>query len=429
MHRRIAIVLAAVFCAVAWAARVEAVELILRPQPQVAARTICARYGFLLNHALFNQNVYLIEAPDGTTQAALDAIVASDRDVQALEFSRKVRAPALPGGAALTQSIAAILESYQKTVVTYYGGSAWDAYVDQVAAQQIHVADAHQLATGAGTIAIIDTGVDPTHPALQNVLVEGYDFTRDLQGFGSEWNDVPTLTQSIAAILEQYRTDLDAGLNPPAPLPPYFGHGTMVAGIVHLTAPTAKIMPLKAFNADGSTTLYTIIRAIYYAADHGAQVINMSFVTLQPSKELFVALVYAARHGVVSVAAIGNNGLSTDVYPVYPAEYKTTLGIGSTNDDGRSRFSNYGDDVTIGAPGEALLTTFPGGQYAQVWGTSFSAGWASGSLALFLERNAQVSMKDASTAFAAGATKLSPAQGMGDGRIDVNKSLRAIGIK
>jgi len=62
-----------------------------------------------------------------------------------------------------------------------------------------------------------------------------------------------------------------------------FGHGTMTAGIVHLIAPTAKIMPLKAFRADGSSNLSDIIRAIYYAADHGANVISMSFSLSQPS--------------------------------------------------------------------------------------------------------------------------------------------------
>ena len=60
-------------------------------------------------------------------------------------------------------------------------------------------------------------------------------------------------------------------------MPVAFGHGTMVAGLIHLVAPTARIMPLKAFRADGTSTLADILRAIYFAADNGARVINMSF--------------------------------------------------------------------------------------------------------------------------------------------------------
>src|SRR6266542_4529606 len=129
----------------------------------------------------------------------------------------------------------------------------------------------------------------------------------------------------------------------------------MVAGIVHLTAPTANIMPLKAFTSDGYTTMYDICRAIYYAAEHGAKVINMSFASMTPSKELYYALGFATSKGVVTFTAVGNAALSTDTYPVYPAAYSSTFGIGSTSPgDQRSTFSNYGADVTIGAPGEGL---------------------------------------------------------------------------
>ncbi len=79
------------------------------------------------------------------------------------------------------------------------------------------------------------------------------------------------LAQSNTSILDQSNTSiLDSTY-------PEFGHGTMVAGIVHLVAPTAKIMPLKAFRADGTSNLSDIIRAIYYAADHGVNVLSMSF--------------------------------------------------------------------------------------------------------------------------------------------------------
>ena len=67
-------------------------------------------------------------------------------------------------------------------------------------------------------------------------------------------------------------------------LPHAFGHGTMVAGLIHLAAPAAKIMPLKAFDADGNANIFDIERAIYYAVDHGARVINMSFSSADTSR-------------------------------------------------------------------------------------------------------------------------------------------------
>jgi subtilisin family serine protease len=415
----------------------DAADLLLRTQPQADVAAVCGRYGWVVASETPNQHLYLVQAPDSTTQAALDGILATDRDIQGLEFSVQVQAPAVPGGASFEQAVAGLLTQYQIDFIDYYGGPAWDYYVTQGAAEQLRLNEAHQLATGAGIIAIIDTGVDPTHPALQNALVEGYDFTRDLQGYGSEWNDV-ALNQSVAWILEDYfyvtlnqsvAWILEGGSAPPPPLPPYFGHGTMVAGIVHLAAPTSKIMPLKAFKADGSTSLYNILRAIYYAVDHGAKVINMSFASFQPSRELSQALSYAAREGVVAIAAVGNNGLSTDTYPVYPADYRVSFGIASTQGNKRSVFSNYGGDVKVGAPGEALLTTFPGGIYAAVWGTSFSAGWASGSIGLFLERSASVTSRDVDTAFSDGAIKLRSSEKMGAGRLDVYKALTSVPVR
>jgi subtilisin family serine protease len=275
-----------------WSVSASAADLILRPHPSADAATVAARYGFTVTSQLGYQHLYLVEAPDDITQAQLDAIVAADPQVTILEFSPRV---SLSGETdpALTQSIAAILESenYTTTFLSYFGGSAWDGYVTQPAGNALKLTDAHSIATGVGTIAIIDTGIDPSHPALQNVLLPGFDFTRGIDG-GSEWNDAPELEQSIAAILEEYyvvtlnqsiAAILEGQEHPPAPLPPYFGHGTMVAGIVHLAAPTAKIMPLKAFDSNGYTQLHHIIAAVYYAADTGAKVINMSFATCTKS--------------------------------------------------------------------------------------------------------------------------------------------------
>ena len=111
---------------------------------------------------------------------------------------------------------------------------------------------------GFGTIAVIDTGIDEQNPILNRVVVPGYDFTRDLPGYASDLGDIDQSTahilhQSTAHILHQLNNSSSAALDAATAnaisttsLPNDFGRGTMVAGLIHLVAPGAKIMPLKA---------------------------------------------------------------------------------------------------------------------------------------------------------------------------------------
>src|SRR5258708_38188152 len=86
-------------------------------------------------------------------------------------------------------------------------------------------------------------------------------------------------------------------------------------GIIHLVAPTAQLMPLKAFHSDGTASLSDILRAIYYGVQNGANVINMSFDTKTSSAELQKALDYANQQGVICAASAGNDGMQEIVYP------------------------------------------------------------------------------------------------------------------
>jgi subtilisin family serine protease len=87
-----------------------------------------------------------------------------------------------------------------------------------------------------------------------------------------------------------------------------FGHGTMVAGIVHLVAPTANILPLKAFSSDGTGYASNIIRAVYFAITQGSKVVSMSFSFSTSSSAMSDAIQYANSNGVICVAAAGNEG-------------------------------------------------------------------------------------------------------------------------
>jgi subtilisin family serine protease len=323
-----------------------------------------------------------------------------------------------------------------QTPVYYYGAIVWHGYAAQPAAQIIRLTDAQQgfNVSGTGIVAVIDTGVDTSHPVLAPVLLPGYDFTRNQPG-ASEWLDVPQLQngnsdedseeqgpvlvqQSSAAILDQSSAAiLDGG--------PYsaFGHGTMTTGLVHLAAPNAKILPLKAFTANGTGYLSNIVAALYYAVQHNANVVNMSFDVSSPSAALNQAVSYANQNGVVLVAAAGNENTSA---PVYPAALNgNVIGIASTTDwDTRSSFSNYGDtDVWIAAPGEYVISTFPGGTYASASGTSFSSPLVAGTASLMLNSQPGLNQSNAASALSH-AIRLTP--DLNYGRLDVYQAISAL---
>jgi subtilisin family serine protease len=283
-----------------------------------------------------------------------------------------------------------------KAPFTYYGTTVWHGYVFQPGNQLIRTDATHSAFNTAGsgvTVADIDTGVDTTHPVLKSSLVTGYDFTRNQSG-GSEMSDVSQSTvavldgdkiaqvsQSTVAVLDQSTVAVLDGNKFEA-----FGHGTMTAGIIHLVAPQAKIMPLKAFQANGTGYNSDILRAIYYAVGHGAKVINMSFNYTNYSQELATAINYATAHGVICVAAAGNSGVQATVYP---AALKNVIDVSSTsNYDVASSFSNYGaPPVWLSAPGEGVMTTYPFGTYAAGWGTSFSSPYVAGTAALLASQS------------------------------------------
>jgi subtilisin family serine protease len=376
--------------------------------------------------------------------AGTETEVESDLMVVGFEPEQRAVLPELTGltQPTLTQSTTSILDTLPgRTLVSFFGSIVPSNYSTQTATSIIRLDDARTATklTGSGTVAVIDTGADLTHPALSGALVTGYDFTRDTLG-ASELADLdPTvaaqlqqsttsildaqntlvlnsavaiLNQSTTSILDQSTTSiLDSSLAE-------FGHGTMTAGIVHLVAPTAKIMPLKAFRADGSSNLSDIIRAIYYAADHGANVISMSFSMSQSSPGLLAAIQYALSKNVATVASSGNDGLKT---LVYPASYGGVQGVGSsTNTDLRSTFSNYGSGVvTFAAPGEGVITTYPGGNYAAGWGTSFSTPMFAGAAALVLQARPTSKPGDITNAL----SKTKQISDMGYGRIDLYQSL------
>jgi len=317
------------------------------------------------------------------------------------------------------------------TPVTYSGSTVWDGYVNQPAASIVRVSAAQTTfnVMGRGIVADIDTGVDPNHPALKPVLLPGYDFTRNQPG-GSEMTDysglppsgstsnIARVNQSTAAVLDQSTAAvLDTGQYAA------FGHGTMVVGIIHLVAPQAQLLPLKAFSSDGTGYLSNILHAVYYGVQSGTNVINMSFDMKSNSLEFSKAIHYSNQNNVICASSAGNDGMQEIVYPA--AYQSDVMGVASTsNTDTHSSFSNYGSAIVwVAAPGEGVVSTYPFSTYAAGWGTSFSAPFVSGAGALLLNLDPTTNELKAATAV---AHAVPVGSGMGNGRLDLVQALQSV---
>lgn len=377
--------------------------------------SVCSQVGCRVRYPLDSAaQVFLVTTADTVDPVAFVGLITSMGGIQDAQIDTVVRAQ----GAEADAVPPALLDAEP---VSFFGTTVWRGYVEQPANGIIGISAAHSRyeLTGQGiTVAVIDTGVDPRHPVLAGALLPGYDFTRNVEG-GSELNDldqstiavldqstIAVLDQSTIAVLDSVQVNqstiavLDQSTIAVLDTPQYaaFGHGTLVAGVVHLVAPRATILPLKAFRADGTGYLSDVIRAIYYAARTNAKVINMSFNVADPSRELERAIRFAQQaRKMVTVASVGNDGQRIIVYP---AGYSQVIGVASsTNFDTVSAFSNFGPDVAwIAAPGEGVVTTYPFGTYAAAWGTSFSAPFAAGTAALLAELASRITAQQAADA-------------------------------
>lgn len=215
---------------------------------------------------------------------------------------------------------------------------------------------AHKKASGDGvTVAVIDTGIDTSHPFLDGKFVDGYDF----------YNDSATVYDN-SAIMDQV-------------------HGTHVAGIIAQTVPDAKIMPLKCFQ-NGKAYTSDIIEAMNYAAEHGADVVNCSWGSVSYNEALKETM---QNSGLFFVCAAGNNRHDLSEELVYPACFNldNSISVASVNNDsGFSYFSNYSTEyIDIAAYGRDIESTYINGEYGTLSGTSMSAAYVSGAAAMAMQ--------------------------------------------
>ena len=188
-------------------------------------------------------------------------------------------------------------------------------------------------------------------------------------------------------------------------------------------------MPVRVLDDDGGGTMWNVAEGMFWAAQHGAKIINMSLGTHGSAKVLRDAVETVTAQGVLVVAAAGNDGADR---PNFPAAAPLALAVGSVGPgDIVSTFSNYGRWIDVVAPGEDIHSTyaFPSDSYAMNSGTSMATPWVAGEAALLLARNPSLSPAGITTAIKAGAQSIdvqnpSLVGSLGAGRVDFAASLR-----
>jgi len=238
----------------------------------------------------------------------------------------------------------------------------------------IGLPDSRGRSLGQGTlIAVLDTGVDAQHPAFGGrVQPGGASFVP-----GTGTSDTPNgLDDDGDGLVDEQ-----------------VGHGTFVAGLVHLVAPEAWILPVTVLDSDGIGDLWTIGKGIAFAIDRGADVINLSLGSTYSSALLEDIVLEADSKGIVVAAAMGN--MAREDPEEYPAALTAALAVCATDPlDGVATFSNFGPKADLCAPGttlvvggavvtaQAVVGPVPGGRWAAWQGTSFATAFASGAAAL-----------------------------------------------
>jgi subtilisin family serine protease len=392
-------------------------EVLVEIKPGASIDAINERFGTSTIQRIYGTNFYRLVTPKRKKEAKYRKKLAKDPDVLS---------------AALNPVITTPINVFGRAVIGFPGdrpaiGQLRESYITQ---QMIGNLDAIQLrARGAGVIvAVIDTGIDRNHPDIKDHLwtdpgeVPGDNLDNDNDGLVDDvfgWN----FYDGSQDTLEQ-RASAQSSIA---------GHGTFIAGLIALIAPSAKIMPIRAFSPDGVSDAFSVAQGIKYAVDHGARVINLSFGSTEDSPVMHDAVSYAHQRGVLLVAAVGNEDKGNDSSPQFPANWSgEVMGIAALDDNNRkAAFSNYGSNVSVSARGVNLVSLYPQinntPDYATWSGTSFAAPLATAGAALILEDNPRRNARDLLESTATSIDDNNPglAGKLGRGRIDPLRALQS----
>ena len=350
-------------------------RLLVKPKRHLseeAVQATFAAHGATQRHALHPLNVRVLHVPEGRLAGVLEAL-RNNPEIEFVEPDEVVAPATVPND-------------------TYYS-KEWHLPI-------ISAPAAWDLTTGSSSviIAILDTGVDGTHPELAAKMLPGWNFYDN----NSDTRDV-------------------------------YGHGTAVAGTAAATSNNGsgvasvawgcKLLPIRITDVDGYATYSTIANGLTYAADHGARVANVSFRASESSTVASAAQYFQSKGGVVTVAA-GNESTF-----ISAADNPYVLTVSATDSsDAIASFSNTGNIIDLAAPGVSLYTTTRGGSYGLATGTSFAAPTVAGAAALVISANPALSGAQVQDLLKQSADDLGvPGHdtSYGYGRLNVYKAVRA----
>jgi thermitase len=313
-------------------------RILVQPRPGLPSAEFDRLLALHGGHAvgrLGNLNIYVVSLPAGASEPAIAHALAQHPHIKFAEVDQLVAPQFVPNDA--------------------YYGNEWHL-------QTMNVPAAWDYSLGTGvTVAILDSGIDATHPDLQGQLVPGWNFYDN----NSNTTDV-------------------------------YGHGTLVAGVVAALGNNSigvagiawggKLMPVRVTDTSGTGTWSGIASGLNWAADHGARVANLSFA-VQASSSTQTAAQYFKNKGGVVVNSAGNYSTLDST-----AASDTLLSVSATDSaDTRASWASYGPYVDVSAPGVGIWTTAAGGGYSAVSGTSFSSPATAAVVALMMAANPQLS--------------------------------------
>ena len=320
-------------------------QFVVALAPGADASRLAAEYGAVL---LDVQQGFAVLEPQPGEIVDLPLLLKTDARVLATEGNQ----------------IAMVAEARQRSWAFDDGFGSAQTCTKQTAVTSLNLAAAHEVSRGGGVrVAVLDTGIDPSHPLFAGRIAGGWDFIDNDRD--------PTDVAS--------RVDADGdGVADGA-----YGHGTHVAGIVVLTAPQASLLVVRVLDSEGRGDVKSVAAGIRWAVANGARVINLSLGLLQQSSAIDIALAEAQVRDVVCVASAGNWGAE---YPQeYPALSPRVISVAATDAENRpAAFTSFGETVDVCAPGVAIRSAYPGGRYLLWSGTSMAAPFVSGAAALLV---------------------------------------------
>lgn len=329
-------------------------EIVCKMEEGFSIDLINDDYGTSIRAFQSKTKCYLLLVPGGNDAESLAVVIESRVEVEYCSANYYLDSP----------------EPFQRSQPFLDLDYAGD-YDEQEAAATLNLPTVHSVSVGDGVkVAVIDGGIDLSHPefAVKDGSVRyGWDFV-----------DGDSIADDEAG---------GAGS----------GHGTFVAGVVKLLAPSSDIYAYRVLDTLGRGDGYTIADAVFAAVENGCKVINLSLGQIGHHDALDDALKYAERSGATIVAAAGNDSTNIDYLFPFPATREYSLAVAAVDSNlVLTDFSNFGHKIDVCAPGTAVYSTFLDSMYAWWDGTSFSAPIVAGTAALLYSVDSMLTPHDVS---------------------------------